>query len=190
MIHRNIEQYFKSKGLFYDRRKNYYKNLEKPIDRIVSIPFLGQCLMATLLAQPDYARARPSTLLEKDVTYRKIFNVRTNLQCYYNIVYIGRFVINTIKQETKYTPSERTNIQFATLYYYVAHLTGSARITAPMIENIDIETLSSNDVLDCADKVKAVYYALGGTDKVAKNSDFTTALINSINQEMTSERTD
>ena len=183
MIHRNIEQYFKSKGLFYDRRKNYYKNLEKPIDKIVSIPFLGQCLMATLLAQPDYARARPSTLLEKDVTYRKIFNARTNLQCYYNIVYIGRFVINAIKQEAKYTPSERTNIQFATLFYYVAHLVGSTRITAAMIENIDIESLSASEVIECADKVKEVYYSLGGTDKVAKNSEFTIALTNAINQE-------
>ena len=188
MIHRNIEQYFKSKGLFYDRRKNYYKNLEKPIDKIVSIPFLGQCLMATLLAQPDYARARPSTLLEKDATYRKIFNAKTNLLCYYNIVFIGRFVINAIKQEAKYTPFERTNIQFATLFFYVASLTGSTRITSTMIENIDIDTLSTNDVIVCADKVKDVYYSLGGTDKTAKNSEFTTALINTFNQEMTVER--
>ena len=26
-IHLQIEMYFKSRGLFYDRRKNYYKNL-------------------------------------------------------------------------------------------------------------------------------------------------------------------
>lgn len=50
IIHRNIEQYFKSKGLYYDRRKNYYKNLGMPIDKIISIPFLSQCLMSTILA--------------------------------------------------------------------------------------------------------------------------------------------
>ena len=181
LIHRNIEQYFKSRGLFYDRRKNYYKNQEKPIDKIISIPFLGQCLMATLLAQPDYARARPSTLLEKDSTYKKIFNPRTNLQCYYNIVVVGKFVFNTLKKEVKFSPSERTNIQFATLFFYVAQLANNTRITTSMIEGIDVENLKAEDVLQCADKVFAVYTALGGTDKVAKNSEFTSAIIASLN---------
>ncbi len=181
MIHRNIEQYFKSKGLYYDRRKNYYKNLGKPIDKIVSIPFLGQCLMATLLAQPDYARARPSTLLEKDVTYRKLFNSKTNLQSYYNITYIGKYVLNAIRQEPKFSPSERTNIQFATLFYYVSCLVGNTKMNASMIEAIDLNSLKNEDVINCADMVLAIYKSMGGTDKVAKNSEFTTALIDSIN---------
>lgn len=186
MIHRNIEQYFKSKGLFYDRRKNYYKNLGKPIDKIVSIPFLGQCLMATLLAQPDYARARPSTLLEKDVTYRKLFNSKTNLQSYYNITYIGKFVLNAIRQEPKFSPSERTNIQFATLFYYVSCLVGNTKMNAGMIEAIDLDSLKHEDVINCADKVLSIYKSMGGTDKVAKNSEFTTALIASISQDIAS----
>lgn len=182
LIHRNIEQYFKSRGLFYDRRKNYYKNQDKPIDKIIGIPFLGQCLMATILAQPDYARARPSTLLEKDATYKKIFNAKTNLQCYYNIVVIGKFVFDTLKKEVKYNPSERTNIQFATLYYYVARLTKNSKITSSMIEEIDLENLSAEEVNKCADEVYKIFTALGGTDKVAKNSDFTAALISSLNE--------
>jgi hypothetical protein len=186
LIHRNIEQYYKSRGLFYDRRKNYYKNLEKPIEKIVSIPFLGQCLMATLLAQPDYARARPSTLLEKDATYRKIFNPKTNLQCYYNIVVIGKFVFNVLKKETKYTGSDKTNIQFGTLFYFVARLAKSSKITTTIIESIDIDQIKADEVVSCADKVFAIYSKLGGTDKVAKNSDFTNALITSLNEELNS----
>lgn len=183
IIHRNIEQYFKSKGLFYDRRKNYYKNMGKPIDKIISIQFLAQCLMATILAQPDYARARPSTLLEKDVTYKKLFNTKINLPCYYTITYIGKFVQNIIKQETKFTASEKTNIQFATLFYYVSQLVDNVKITAQMIENIDITILDSSDVLKCAEMVLKIYKDLGGTDKVAKSSEFTVALIQTINQE-------
>lgn len=184
LVHRNIEQYYKSRGLFYDRRKNYYKNLEKPIEKIVSIPFLGQCLMATLLAQPDYARARPSTLLERDTTYRKIFNSKTNLQCYYNIVVIGKFVINVLKKETKYTASDKTNIQFGALFYFVARIAKSSRITTTIIESIDIDELKADEVVSCADRVFAIYSSLGGTDKVAKSSDFTAALITSLNEEL------
>ena len=189
IIHRNIEQFFKSKGLYYDRRKNYYKNLGMPIDKIISIPFLSQCLMATILAQPDYARARPSTLLEKDATYKKLFNAKTNLQCYYIIASIGRLVANSIKQEPKYTASERTNILFATLFYYVACLVGTVQITIGLIEKIELEKLNSTDVIVCADKVLDIFRAQGGNDKTAKNSVFTKALIVSFNKEMVKKNT-
>jgi len=74
IIHRNIEEFFKSRNLFYDRRKNYYKNEGKKPKEIISLPFLSQCLMSTLLQRPDTARARPSTLLENDESYNKLFN--------------------------------------------------------------------------------------------------------------------
>ena len=35
-IHRDIEEYLRTFGLFYDRRKNYYKNDGKPIEKIIS----------------------------------------------------------------------------------------------------------------------------------------------------------
>ena len=184
VIHRQIEIFFKGKGLFYDRRKNYYKNQGKPIDKIISIPFLAQCLISTLLAQPDYARARPSTLLEKDVTYKKLFNNRTSLPSYYNVAYIGKYVSNIIKHEVKYSVSEKTNIQFATLLYYVACLVQNTHITASAIEQIDLDMLKRDEVIRCADATLAVFCSLGGTDKVAKNREFTEALLSAINQEL------
>jgi len=45
-IQRRIEQYFMANGWYYDRRKGYYKNHGKPADRIVSIPYLAQAVMA------------------------------------------------------------------------------------------------------------------------------------------------
>ena len=176
IIQRNIEQYFKSKGLYYDRRKNYYKNIGMPIDNIISISFLSQCLMATILQQPDYARARPSTLLEKDATYRKLFDTKTNLQSYYNIAYIGKMVCDVIKHEQKYNASEKTNIQFGTLFYYVSRLVGSTNITNKAIEKININSLDPSAIISCADIVLEQFKAMGGTDKIAKNSDFTKAL--------------
>lgn len=51
-IHRDIEEYFRPKGLFYDRRKNFYKNEGKSRDKIVGIPHLAQAVMAILLQDP------------------------------------------------------------------------------------------------------------------------------------------
>ena len=73
-IQRDIEAALKSVGLFYDRRKNYYKNQDKPLDKIVSIPLMAQALMAVILGRPDAARARPSSLIKKDDDYSSVFS--------------------------------------------------------------------------------------------------------------------
>jgi hypothetical protein len=71
IIHRQIEMYFRSKDLYYDRRKNYYKNTGIKAAKIISVPFLSQCLIAVLLQSPNDSRARPSTLLTDDERYEK-----------------------------------------------------------------------------------------------------------------------
>jgi hypothetical protein len=62
-IHRQIEEYLRPRGLFYDRRKNFYKNEGKPRDKIIGIPHMSQAVMAILLQRPDTARSRPSSLI-------------------------------------------------------------------------------------------------------------------------------
>ena len=48
-LQRDIEEYFLHNGLYYDRRKNYYKNIGKPQDKIVSIPmYFGNQTMLEL----------------------------------------------------------------------------------------------------------------------------------------------
>jgi hypothetical protein len=39
-IQRDIEHFLCDYGWFYDRRKNFYKNQGKPVDRIISMPYL------------------------------------------------------------------------------------------------------------------------------------------------------
>ena len=80
---RRIEDYFKSYGLFYDRRRNYYKNQGKPSSQIITIPYLSQAIMSILLKQPDFARARPSTLINKPDDYERIFDESVLLTTYF-----------------------------------------------------------------------------------------------------------
>ena len=44
-IHLQIEMYFKSRGLFYDRRKNYYKNQDISLRRLLGYLFLHNVLL-------------------------------------------------------------------------------------------------------------------------------------------------
>jgi len=81
-IQRAIEAYFLGKQWYYDRRKNYYRNIGKNPDRIVGIPLLAQAVMAMGLSQPNNSRARPSSLLKRDEDYSRIFSHDVALPTY------------------------------------------------------------------------------------------------------------
>lgn len=82
-IQRDIEAYFLSNKWYYDRRKNYYKNLGRPADRIVSIPYLAQAVMAMGLGEPDNSRARPTSLIKRDEDYKRVFDEKVDLAIYH-----------------------------------------------------------------------------------------------------------
>ncbi len=81
-VQRDIEHALKIAGLFYDRRKNYYKNEGRPLSRIISINLLAQAMMTLLLGEPDNARARPSSLIKLDHVYRSLFSEKIELDAY------------------------------------------------------------------------------------------------------------
>lgn len=78
-IHWKIEMFFKQRGLFYDRRKNHYKNLGKKRSEIISVSYLAQSLIAVLLQKPNYSRARPSTLLTNNDYYNFLYKGEIDL---------------------------------------------------------------------------------------------------------------
>ncbi len=81
-IQLDIENFFLSHEWFYDRRKNYYKNTGKALDRIISIPYLAQSVIAIVFHEPDIARSRPSSILKKDNDYKRVFSQKISLEVY------------------------------------------------------------------------------------------------------------
>lgn len=81
-IQRNIDAFLLSKKWYYDRRKNYYRNLGRPADRIVSPSYLAQAIMAMGLCQPDNSRARPTSLIKDDSEYKRVFDENVALSVY------------------------------------------------------------------------------------------------------------
>lgn len=82
-VQRNIESYFLTKGWYYDRRKNYYKNEGKEASKIVGIPLLGAALTAMGLSRADKARGKPSSLLKNDEDYKSVFHPGIDLEVYF-----------------------------------------------------------------------------------------------------------
>lgn len=171
-IHRDIEEYLYSKGYFYDRRKNYYKNIGKPIKRIFGIPFVAQSVMACALTEPANARARPSSLIKSEEAYKRIFNADYPLDIYLKCPIVVQTVQDTLKNSGNENYQKHTN----NMLFYVAALwmlqqSGIPHPSVQQISGIDVSKLSAESILPIASDVWDQYSRFGGTDQVAKGVD-------------------
>lgn len=180
-IHRQIELFFKGRGLYYDRRKNYYKNQGKKSSDIVSVSFLAQCMISLVLQKPNYARARPSTVIAQDETYETLFIKNQDLDVFYKSAYLGKQVDRCLKKSNQFTQAQKNDILFYVLLYLVANKLETTDITPKVIKEIDLECFSDDDILDSATQVLDQYNALGGDGKVAKGSELIEKIKQKIN---------
>ena len=171
-IHLQIEMYFKIRGLYYDRRKNYYKNQKKKASDIIGVSFLAQCLISLILRKPDFARSRPSTLLTDEEKYKMLYEDNHDLEVFYKAACIGQKVKNFLKLSSGLSPAERSDILFYLIYAVVAKRLGKRKITFEDIKSFDIETLSTEEIENVKSCVYKKYKELGGNGRVAKSASF------------------
>ena len=130
-LQQKIETFLYSKGWFYDRRKNHWRNEGMPRDKIIPVSFLTQAILALGLSQPDRARARPSNVFKTEEEYQNVFHDKTPLEVYGWMVKTQKAVEVFLQSpESGATKSEFTNLRF-----YVGMLTAAKvlgkRVVAP-----------------------------------------------------------
>jgi hypothetical protein len=112
-VQRNIESYFLTKGWYYDRRKNYYKNEGKEASKIVGIPLLGAAMTAMGLSRADKARGKPSSLLKNDEDYRQVFHPGIDLEVYFWAAKTQKRVNDFLYSDIAgATQAEKNNLKF------------------------------------------------------------------------------
>lgn len=176
-IHLQIELYLKGRGLYYDRRKNYYKNQGRKSTEIVSVSFLSQCMISLVLQRPDYARARPSTLLTKDETYEALYERNQDLDVFFHAAKLGKTVEFSLKCSQIYSQAQINDILFYVLYYSVAKQVDKLDITATDIKKLDLSVFTNKFILESAEYVFSKYEELGGNSKVAKGAELIKSLV-------------
>lgn len=102
--------------------------------------------MTVLIQRPNTARARPSTLLENDASYEKLFHGNNALQTYYFIASWGRGVELRLKNLKKYEVAENSGIKFYVLYYLVCGKVSILYPSSNQIEKINELDFSENDI--------------------------------------------
>jgi AIPR protein len=96
-LQRDIERFLLVYEWYYERRKNRYKNQGKPAKRRISINLLAQAMITLMLAQPDVARARPSTLLNRKGGYETVFPETLDVQAYRSAIELIKAVDDYLK---------------------------------------------------------------------------------------------
>jgi hypothetical protein len=171
-IHRDIEEFLKPLGFFYDRRKNFYRNEGVAVEKIVPIPVLAQAVMAIALGRPDNARSRPSSLLKKDDDYRSIFSSQYRLELYHRSMALMKLVEAFLRSISDLSPADRGNIRF-----HVAMTVASLSVGVPSpgtgsIAGLDPGSISQERLQEATELVRVQYEDLGATDAVAKSAEF------------------
>lgn len=169
-VHRNIEDHLKSYELYYERRKNQYKNAGKKRTEIVTLSEVAQSLMAAFLFRPADARGRPNSLLKSDEDYRSLFSESYSLDAFRNVIVAKRLVSARLAAVYPTEPATfRNDIVFHVLAY----------ISARQFHSLShASTGWTTKVLDegAADAaiaaVVALFKAAGATDRVAKSPEF------------------
>lgn len=174
---RKIENYFDQLGIFYDRRKDYWRNKGKPADKIIGIERLAQSVMSIRLERPHDARARPTTIMKNDVEYQALFSDATDLKIY-EVCARLYFAVDTYfrKESANIDSKYRNNLRYHVMMQLAWKLNNSRPVHTAALRILKVANLTDADIKTVLDHTITLFDAAGAQDKVAKGEAFTTTL--------------
>ncbi|MGB8688043.1 MAG: AIPR family protein [Microcoleus sp.] len=198
-IQRDIEDYFLHKDWFYDRRKNYYKNIGKTSERIISIPYLAQAVTSIVHREPHIARARPTSIIKGDPNYSKVFNSSIPMEVYLFCAKLMKNIELYIRTTDfpALTPNNISSLlrpgNIRILIFHVAMLFTIKRLNKVDYTQKDVFSILPIEFEDHHDLLRSIILEITeltnsylqtkpplSINTVAKRSDFTTFIIENV----------
>jgi hypothetical protein len=145
---------------------------------------MAQAMMAIIMLRPDSARARPSTLLNSDVEYKKIFSLDKPIDIYLKTVQIMKTVEGFLKSENCSLTLERkviTNIKFYVAMVVAIKLVDSKNNIENKLSLLPTINIPGNILESSLTLVINEFNQLGSSDQVAKGSTLLGKLLSALN---------
>lgn len=178
-----IEQYFLMKDLYYDRRKNYYKNLGKSKDQIVSITYLAQAITAIVLQRPNDSRGRPANLIKNDSLYEQVFSLKYPVELYYENARFMREIDAFLLTDTapKYILGHEINVKFHLAMLASSMKAKHLKVTPNHIQTHGLGKLDKDFLTICLAHIWRIMKGLKkgrrfDEDQIAKSPEFDQAV--------------
>ena len=167
-LHKRLETYLRGNGLFYERRKNYWKNQGKNRSDIVTVTEIAQAMVTVIGGRPHTARARPGGIMKSDPEI--VFNEHYSLGLYLKAVRLVRASDDLIAQTIPAAGRrDRNNIKFQVVGRIVWEST-SGNFSEKPFENTKLVDVPRREAIIKA--IYAIYTKMAATDAVAKSEDF------------------
>ncbi len=177
-IHRDIEQMFKSAGLYYDRRKNSWRRQGISLSKVVGITELAQSVAAIYLQEPDQARARPSRYFTRKY-HSTIFNSKFDISMYAACAHIRKRAEGSLRS-LEPDKGHRNNLLFYVMLAGACLKMQLPRARPKTIGEIDYEGMDTEFFAQVLRKVRPLYQKYGGDDRAARGTEFVADLKKSI----------
>ena len=173
-MQRKIEDYLAGVGIFYDRRKDYWRNKGKPADKIIGIDKMAQAVMAIVLRRPHDARARPTTILRDETQYPNLFSETSGLEVYKFCAEM-HFLVDAYFKKNKNTVEAiyRNNLRYHLMMQLSWRLNGSWPLHPSRYKTLDASTMTEADIKTEFEHAMKLFKQRGLEDRVAKDASFT-----------------
>lgn len=115
-IQKDIEEVLLTEDWYYDRKKNYYKNMGKAQDRIIPIATLSSAVYALCLRDLQKASRPKPRFMRNDKMYRQVFNENWKIEVYLACIEITKKIeraLKTLKLEEEDDELAKPKLAFA-----------------------------------------------------------------------------
>ena len=176
-LQRKIGDYLLQQGIYYDRRKDFWRNKGKPADKIIGIDKLAQSVIAVLLERPHDARARPTTIMREESLYEQLFADATHLEIYKFCADLYFAIDIFLKQIRGAVDSiYRNNLRYHLMMGLSWRLNKSRPVHVSRLRTLKVSDLKEVDLEAEFNHIMQLFTTAGAEDRVAKDADFTEML--------------
>jgi hypothetical protein len=144
--------------------------------------------MAIVLQEPNNARARPSTLINKDVDYERVFNqqhpIAMYLDCARYMRWIDSFLASTAAPD--YVRNNEINVRYQ-LAMFAAALKARKQFGPKDVPTLDLLSISDSALGESLSEVWTVFTTMRDDqsiegDRVSKSPEFDRRLLTRLNE--------
>ena len=154
---RDIEEFLKNRGYYYDRRRNYARTRNYDEKRVISMAFAGQAVASIVLQRPDMCRRRGATLLNDDMWYDSIFNAHLPLQMYFKSIWLLRRVQAAIIADEKIKGTSIEDWQYHVASVAAIMLSRKSHPKPADVAALDVASLNTQAIVDVMEIVAVEY---------------------------------
>lgn len=195
-IHKQIETVFLGHGLFYERRKGFYRDQKKPISKIVTPQELIPAVVAIMTDQPHDARSRPGSYIQenekrwrlfghddfddsnitadKEITENPPFDISVYLNCVLLVRRVDEFLEN---RPRKLDAESIRNIRFYLAKYAACAAIQNAHCPPGKISKLDIAQITDDFLEKHFKQVRRIYRSHGANDIAGRSPKMSVSLV-------------